>query len=179
MHSKNSIFPILQSSRLILRQITQADIANVHKGLSHPEVIQYYGVSFATLEATQEQMDWYANLEATETGIFWAVCLATDGTFLGVGGMNDWSKVHGKAEIGFWLLPEHWGNGYMQEAMPLIFEYGFGAMGLRRIEGFVEVENAACKRAVAKLGFEHEGTMRDCEVKHGRVISVDIFAKFP
>ena len=30
---------------------------------------------------------------------------------------------------------------------------------------------------MAKLDFEHEGTMKDCEVKNGEYISVDIYAK--
>lgn len=51
-------FPTLYTKQLILRQITQSDLPNIYKGLSHPKVIPYYGVSFESLEATQEQMDW-------------------------------------------------------------------------------------------------------------------------
>ena len=59
-------FPVLKSERLILRQIRQDDIQNIFKGLSHPEVIAYYGVSYKSLEETQEQIDWYKNLEETK-----------------------------------------------------------------------------------------------------------------
>ena len=59
----------MNSERLLLRQIVQEDIHDIFKGLSHPEVIKYYGVSYKTLEETQEQIDWYKGLEENETGI--------------------------------------------------------------------------------------------------------------
>jgi ribosomal-protein-alanine N-acetyltransferase len=88
------------------------------------------------------------------------------------------SKQLKKAEIGFWLLPEFWGKGYMQEAMPLICERGFNKLGLERIEGFVETENFNCKEALEKLQFKYEGTAKDCELKNGKLISIDTYLKF-
>lgn len=172
------MFPILQTDRIVLRQITDEDLPNIFKGLSHPDIIKHYGVSFDSLEATKEQMEWFANLEKTETGIWWAVCSKEDGKFLGAGGLNDLSKKDRKAEIGFWLLTENWGKGYMSEVMPLILDYSFNTRGLHRIEGFVESDNFNCKKAIEKLQFKLEGTMEDCEFKDGKFISVDIYAKF-
>lgn len=171
-------FPILESERVILRQFVVSDLENVFRGLSHPDIIKYYGISFDSLEATKEQMEWFANLEKNKTGIWWAVCDKIDGTFLGAGGLNDLSKENKKAEIGFWLLPENWGKGLMTETMPLIFNYAFNTVGLHRIEGFVETKNTNCKKALAKLKFSLEGTMKDCEMKNGEFISLDIYAKF-
>ncbi len=171
-------FPIIETDRLKLRQFTDDDLANVYKGLSHPEVIKYYGVSFDSLEATKEQMTWFADHEKNNTGIWWAVCSQSDGQFMGAGGLNDMSLEHKKAEIGFWLLPEYWGQGIMTESMPLILNHAFDKIGLHRIEGFVESNNQNCKRAMSKLNFIKEGTMTDCEIKNGSFVSVDIYAKF-
>lgn len=168
---------IIKTDRLLLRPIMPEDKQNIYKGLSNPDVIEYYGVSFNTLEATEEQMIWYRELEQNETGIWWAICSPDDKTFYGAGGFNNLSKQHKKAEIGFWLLPEFWGKGLMQEAFPLICNYGFNELALHRIEGFVDSENASCKKAVEKLNFRYEGTMRDCEVKDGKFLSVDIYSK--
>lgn len=168
---------ILTTQRLLLRPVISSDIENIYKGLSHPKVIKYYGVSFHSLEATQEQMDWYADLQKNGTGFWWAVCSPDNQVFYGAGGLNDISQEHRKGEIGFWLLPDFWGKGIMSEAMPLICNYAFEKMGLHRIEGFVDSENKNCKRAIIKLGFVHEGTMRECEIKDGQWVSVDIYAK--
>ena len=170
-------FPILKTKRLLLRQFVESDLESVFKGLSHPDIIKYYGVSYQTLEATKKQMTFFADLEKNETGIWWAVCSADNKTFYGAGGLNSLSKEHKKAEIGFWLISEFWGDGIMKEAMPLICNYGFNILGLHRIEGLVETENKNCKKAMAKLDFQHEGTMKDCEIKNGAFISLDIFAK--
>ena len=170
-------FPIIKTERLLLRQFADSDLENVFKGLSHPEVIKYYGVSFQTLEATKEQMLFFADLEKNETGIWFAICSADNATFYGAGGLNNLSKEHKKAEIGFWLIPNFWGHGIMKEAMPLICNYGFENLDLNRIEGFVESENTNCKNAMAKLDFQYEGTMKDCEFKNDKFISLDIYAK--
>jgi [ribosomal protein S5]-alanine N-acetyltransferase len=171
-------FPVLTTERLLLRQFTDNDLENVFKGLSHPDIIKYYGVSYDSLEAAKAQMVFFADLEKNETGIWWAVCSRDNSVFYGAGGLNSRSKEHRKAEIGFWLLTGHWGKGIMTEAMPLIWNYGFDHLGLHRIEGIVESENIACKKAVEKLQFEYEGTMKECEIKNGRFISLDIYAKF-
>ncbi len=59
----NHDFPRIETERFILRQFTENDLENAYKGLSHPEVIAYYGVSFDSLEATKEQIDWFRDLE--------------------------------------------------------------------------------------------------------------------
>lgn len=171
-------FPVLESERIYLRQFNDLDLDNVFKGLSHPDIIKYYGISFDSLEATKEQMTWFADLEKNGKGIWWAVCSKMDDKFLGAGGLNDLSTENKKAEIGFWLLPENWGKGIMTEAMPLILNYAFDKIGLHRIEGFVETKNTGCKKALAKLKFNLEGTMQDCEIKDGAFISLDIYSKF-
>lgn len=167
----------IKTERLTLRKIEHSDIKNIHKGLSHPDVIKYYGVSFHSLEATEEQMTWYRELEENETGIWWAICSTDAQIFYGAGGFNNLSKQHKKAEIGFWLLPEYWGKGLMQEAFPLICNYGFEKLDLNRIEGFIDSENYSCKKAVEKLNFKLEGIMRDCEIKDGKTLSIAIYSK--
>ncbi|MDA0758197.1 MAG: GNAT family N-acetyltransferase [Bacteroidetes bacterium] len=167
----------IKTNRLLLRQFVDNDIENVFKGLSHPKIIKHYGISFDSIEATKEQMSWFADLKKDGTGMWFAVCSLDNKTFYGAGGLNGISKEHKKAEIGFWLLPDYWGQGIMKEAMPQICDFGFNKLGLHRIEGFVEAENINCKNAMAKLDFQSEGTMRDCEIKNGKFISLDIYAK--
>lgn len=170
-------FPTLKTDRLLLREITSEDQAFIFEGLSDPTVTRYYGVHFPTWEESQVQMDWFADLWKQQTGIWWAVCDKGTGTFMGAGGYNDWSQKNRKAEIGFWLLPAFWGKGFMQEAMPAICTHGVEKMNLHRIEGFVDSQNMACKKAMTKLRFTHEGTMRDCEIKDSAFISVEVYAK--
>ena len=170
-------FPIIETERLRLRQFSIGDLENVFRGLSHPDVIKYYGVSFKSLEAAKEQISWFAELEKSGTGLWWAICWKDKNTFVGAGGFNDLDNKKRKTEIGFWLLPDFWGKGIMNEAMPVICDYGFRELGLNRIEGFVEPDNDNVKKVLPKLNFRYEGTMVDCEVKDGKYISLEIYSK--
>ena len=170
-------FPDLKTSRLHLRQITEADLENIFKGLSDPEVIKHYGVSYKSLEDTWEQLEWYAELERTHSGIWWAIISAETGDFCGATGFNNLSREHKKAELGFWLLPKYWGKGYVQEAMEAVVECAFQKLQLHRIEAFVETENISSQKALQKQHFQQEGILEDSEIKNGRFISVAIYAK--
>lgn len=167
----------MQTARLLLRQFTHNDLENVFKGLSHPDVIKHYGVSYSSLEETKQQMTFFAELEANKTGTWWAICSADNTIFYGGCGLNNINTQHKKGEIGYWLLPEFWGKGIIAEAAPLVCEYGFTHFNLHRIEAVVETDNAYSKKILQKLGFEFEGTMKECEIKDGKYISLDMYAK--
>jgi len=165
------------TERLLLRPFVESDLDEVFKGLSHPDIIKYYGISFDSREAAKEQMIWYRELEENRTGIWWAVCSSDNLNFMGAAGLNNLNKEHQKAELGFWLMPEHWGKGVISEALPFVFNYGFEKLGLHRIEAIVETENLNSKRVMESLSFHHEGTLKECEFKDGRFISLDLYAK--
>ena len=170
-------FPILRTNRLLLRQFMDADIPDVFKALSNPEVLKYYGVSYETLEATKDQMKFFSDLEKNRTGIWWTICSADNKIFYGAAGINDMKKDHRKGELGFWLLKEHWRKGFMAEALPIVLKYAFDKLNLHRIEAIVENENIASKKTIEKLGFDCEGIMKECEIKNGKFISLCMYAK--
>jgi ribosomal-protein-alanine N-acetyltransferase len=162
----------LKTEKILLRDIEGSDIDTVFRGLSNPDVIKHYGVSFDSLEETKEQMKWFADTKQK----WFAICSVDNNVFYGAGGLNDISKKHKKAEIGFWLLPEYWGKGIMKKVVPVICDYGFDKLELHRIEGFVDSENKNCKRAMSALDFELEGTMRDCEIKNNKFVSIEVYS---
>lgn len=166
----------IETSRTFLKEITGADIQNIYTGLSNPEVTRYYAVHFPTLEATREQMHWYADLKTNGTGIWWNIISKETGEFVGAGGFNDLDRENRKAEIGLWLLPESWGKGLMGEIMPCLFKIGFQDLNLHRIEGFVDADNVKCRKALEKINFTHEGTMRQCEYKDGVYLDVAVYS---
>ncbi len=174
---KEQKFPHFETDRLILDKIQTSDQENIFKGLSHPRVIRYYGVQYSSFEETQEQMNWYTNLEKSNSGLWWAIRLRESDEFCGAIGINDQHPEFNKAEIGFWLLPQYWGKSIIAEAANTIIPFLFEHKGLHRIEAYVEAGNNKSARLLKKLGFKFEGRMVDCEVKDGKYISVNIFAK--
>lgn len=176
MSSPSEKFPELTTTRCLLREILPSDQPKIFEGLSHPEVIRYYGVSYDSLEATSAQMKFYRRLRETGTGTWWAACLKESGEFIGACGINNLSRLHRKAELGFWLLPAYQRRGYMGEIVPQVIAYGFGEMNLHRIEAIVEPGNEASRRLLLALGFGYEGTQRESEIKNGRFIDLEFYA---
>ena len=169
-------FPTLHTERLLLREITDADIEKVFEGLSHPDVIRHYGVSFKTLEATKEQMAWYAGMIKEDSGRCWAICSADNAFFYGVISLPFWEKEHRKAEIGYWLLPDYWRLGIATEAAAKVIDHAFTEMNLHRIMAEVEDDNTGSIAILKKLGFVHEGTQWECEIKAGRFLNLEMYA---
>lgn len=167
----------IHTDRFLLRQFCSDDLAFVLEGLSHPDVIRYYGVRYASLEETNEQLIWFNELQKNETGIWWAICDKESLVCLGAIGLNDLSKTDQKAEIGFWLLPEHWGKGIIKEVANSICNYAFEKLGLRKIEAMVETENENSRKVLQKLDFDYHKTMENCEIKTDKLISLAIYVK--
>ena len=171
-----AMFPTLHTERLLLREIIPADIQAVFEGLSHPDVIKYYGVQYTTLQATQEQMDWYANMIKEDTGRCWAISSKDNLEFYGVVTLPFWKKEHRCIDLGYWLMPQHWKKGFVTEALQEVIRYAFTEMNIHRIYAETEDDNPASIATLQKMGFEYEGKKKDCEIKNGRFISLDMYA---
>lgn len=170
------MFPELITERLLLQQVQPEDQAFIFEGLSHPDVIPFYGVRYHSFEATKAQMDWYEKIYADGTGISWKMVERTTHKNIGDISVYLYKAEHNKAEVGFWLLPQFWNKGFALEALRAVLSYWKTAKGLHRMEAFVEEGNTASSKLLEKAGFRYEGTMHDCEIKNGRYISLHIYA---
>jgi ribosomal-protein-alanine N-acetyltransferase len=169
--------PQFTTDRFLVRAIKPSDIHFIHKGLSNPRVVRYYGTSYSTVEDTKIQMDWYEQIVRESTGQWFAIMSLDDKTFYGAAGFCNWHKRYQRAEIGIWLLPDYWRRGIMREVFPPLCTWGYNAMNLFRIEATVEGGNENCIRAIERVYFTHEGTMRAAEIKHGNYIDLRIYSR--
>lgn len=170
-------FPEIHTENYLLRQIVAGDLENIHRGLSDAEVTRYYDIRFDSLEATKEQLAWYADLEQTETGIWWAISSEDKKTFFGAIGICNRNFGFKKADLGFWLLPEFWKKGIINEVVPSVLRFCFEGLQLNRIEAQVEAENSACRKTMEKSGFVCEGILREYEIKDDRKIDLAIYSR--
>ena len=68
---------------------------------------------------------------------------------------------HRRAEVGFVLRRDRWGQGLASDALAVLFGFCFGRLGLHRLEADVDPENARSLRLLEKLGFQREGRLRE------------------
>ncbi|HEX6180287.1 MAG TPA: GNAT family protein [Chitinophagaceae bacterium] len=170
------MFPELASERFLLQRIQREDQAFVFEGLSHPQVIPYYGVWYDSLEDTAAQMDFYDDQWKAGTGCFWKIVDQETEERIGVIGFNNYQQKHNKAEIGYWLLPRFWRQGIVAEVLPVVIRYMQEERKIHRIESMVEEGNEDSYKVMERAGFVYEGTMRDCEIKRGKYISLRIYS---
>jgi RimJ/RimL family protein N-acetyltransferase len=86
--------------------------------------------------------------------------LAT-GVVIGSCALYAFQREHAIASVGYMLAKEHWGRGYVREALELLLGFGFEVDGLNRIEAEVSRHNTGSRAALVRLGFLHEGRMRE------------------
>jgi ribosomal-protein-alanine N-acetyltransferase len=56
----------------------------------------------------------------------------------------------------------------MREALDAVLTYGFGKMGLNRVQAMVHPDNARSIHLLGRLGFTCEGVLRDWRFYKGR-----------
>ena len=170
-----SHFPILESERLILRQIVEADAEDWLAVWNHEDVMRYMIDFDATPEKREDVLpiiDWADDIFVKQTGLRWAVTLKTNNLLLGSVGFHLYHKNHRCAEIGYELHREYWRKGIMSEAVSKVLDFGFNQLNLHRIEANVTVGNEASAGLLQKLGFTREGTWRDKVYNQGRFHSL-------
>jgi ribosomal-protein-alanine N-acetyltransferase len=109
------------------------------------------------------------------TAISWGITLRDGGALAGTAGLWRWNQPHRWAEIGYDLLPEHWGRGLMTEALRPILRFGFEAMDLHRIEANIDPDNRASRRVLERLGFVREAHLRENWLYDGRFTDSAIY----
>jgi [ribosomal protein S5]-alanine N-acetyltransferase len=155
-------FPNLQTERLILRQLTLEDTDFVFHHFSDPQVTQYLmdEPPLANAEEAQAIINFFLNPES-KTHNRWGIVRKADQRLMGTCGFHKWDKAHFRAEIGYDLAPDCWGQGFMSEALHAVINNGFERMKINRIDAFVYANNPRSVHLLQKLGFKQEGFLRD------------------
>ncbi|MGH3874487.1 MAG: GNAT family N-acetyltransferase [Pseudonocardiaceae bacterium] len=65
------------------------------------------------------------------------------------------------AKLGAAVAAPHWGHGYALDAASTLIGYGFTTLRLHRISAAIGPDNAASIALATRLGFTHEGRLRD------------------
>ena len=83
------------------------------------------------------------------------------GETIGGCGINDISEFTKRANLGYWVRTDRTGQGVAVAATKLLAKWAFDALGLKRVEILVAVENARSLRVAEKVGARREGVLRN------------------
>jgi len=154
---------MLHGTRVILREHTDGDLAAV-LGYSADEMVARY-------------VPWEPNTEEAARAFLAAAITAAEQTprvsyelaiieratdvLLGAARIGIESVPHQRADIGYVLRRDHWGEGLATEAARLLLGFGFDQLGMRRIWATSHPDNLPSARVLEKIGLSYEGRMRD------------------
>jgi ribosomal-protein-alanine N-acetyltransferase len=154
--------PTITAERIALRGLSEGDVRALYAIFSEPDVMRYW--SSLPLEDMAEASKLLAHIQDgfRRRALFqWGVARRADDRVIGTCTLFHPDPDNRRAELGYALAREHWGNGYMQEALTALFNYAFGELNLHRLEADVDPRNASSIRTLEKLGFRQEGCLRE------------------
>jgi len=68
---------------------------------------------------------------------------------------------NGQHEVGYLVLPDHWGKGYATEVTAALIEYAKEMTVVTELVGIVNSKNGASKKVLTKNGFEYYNTEKE------------------
>lgn len=170
-------FPIIETERLILREVTLKDAEDMLTYLSDPDVVKHMGLEpYQTVEDVQSEIQWYQSIVKEGSGVRWGITLRNSGKVIGSCGFLNRASKHFRAEVGFELSKQYWGKGIASEALEAVVKFGFKHMELERIEALIEPGNTSSQKLVEKTGFVKEGLLRHYEYTCGKFDDLLIYS---
>ena len=159
--------PILETERLRLAPLAASDADHLFPIMGDPEVMAYWDIPEVddpdlVAGIVQGQVDAMADGKA----IYWAMRTLAGGDFLGSCDLSEIDRWHRRAQVGFMLGRDAWGQGYALEAMRTVVAFAAGA-GVRKLSARTHLGNHRSEALLEKLGFVKEGLLRGHILKDG------------
>ncbi|MDQ0219812.1 N-acetyltransferase [Peribacillus cavernae] len=171
------MFPVFETERLILREITEKDAHGIFNCFSNNAVTRFYGQdTLTTLDQAKQFVEAFSKNYNEKRGIRWGIELKGKEGIIGTIGFHAWSPKYKRAEIGYELHPDYWRKRYATEAVKKVVSFGFNELGLTRIGAVVFIDNHASNQLLIKLGFEKEGILRNYMYQNGVPYDTNVYS---
>lgn len=170
-------FPVLQTQRLSLRQITMADAEDFFLLRSNKEAMKYIDKALF-----QSVTDAYELINRIEEGVManerisWGISLKENPKLIGTISFHRIEKEHFRAEVGYMLFPEYWNKGLLSEAMKAVLDFGFNTVKLHSIEGIINPKNLISAKLLQKFGFVKEAYFKESFFYNGNFLDTEIYS---
>jgi ribosomal-protein-alanine N-acetyltransferase len=155
--SRPASSPVLETARLRLRRLSEADAPFMLELLNDPDFIR--NIADRGIRTEDEAQRYIlkgpvASYEQHGFGLY-LVELKQSGIGLGICGLLR-RDCHPDIEIGFAFLPAARGKSYASEAGQAVLDFGIRALRLERIVALTAPDNFASMRVLEKLGFHFD-----------------------
>ncbi len=163
---------IIETDRLILRELTIGDFEDLHEILSDPETMQHYHKPF-DMDKTKSWIAWNIENYAIYKFGLWAVILKAESQFIGDCGIT-MQNINGKMkpEIGYHINKRYTNKGYATEAAQACMKYAFEVFGFDEIYSYMKYTNIPSQKVAQKNGMRFVMEYDDVKNKMTKVYSI-------
>jgi ribosomal-protein-alanine N-acetyltransferase len=163
--------PVLETERLVLREITEGDFERIHGYATDPEVVRYVPWGPNTEQDTHDFLarTMIAAVAEPRLEYVFGVELREEPGLLGSVGLYIRPEDTDQAMLGYAYDRNAWGRGIATEAALAMVGMGFDLLGFRRIWASCDPDNQGSRRVLEKVGMTVEGLLRRDLVIRGEV----------
>jgi ribosomal-protein-alanine N-acetyltransferase len=155
-------FPFMETERLILRELQDADAIGI-QAMRSSQLVNRFIARNDTIskEEAQNLVEMSRQAFQNRTGIAWAGVRKGNNQFIGACGFNRIDFPNLRAEIGGEMSSDFWGRKLAIEAVAAIVSFGFQELGLHSIEARIDPGNRSAIALLLELGFVKEAHFCD------------------
>jgi RimJ/RimL family protein N-acetyltransferase len=155
--SRGRVSIVLETPRLLLREMSLADLDFVATLLAHPDVMRYWPRCYTRAEAESWVSRQRERYRRHGYGYWLALDRAT-GKPVGQAGLLV-CQVERRREtaLGYIIHRPFWRRGYATEAAAACLRYAFESCGKDRVIALVRPENVPSQGVALKIGMRQEG----------------------
>lgn len=147
--------PVIETERLILRELREEDKSELAAILCDPESMRFYPAPFDE-ERVEKWIRWNRESYRIHGHGLWAVILKEGGLFLGDCGVT-MQEIDGKIlpELGYHIKKEHWRKGYASEAAAGCLRYIFAHFAYDGLYSYASRDNLPSLGVARKNGMKY------------------------
>jgi RimJ/RimL family protein N-acetyltransferase len=160
--------PILRGERTYLRPAERTDIPTFVRWFTDRRTTRT--LLFVAPMSSASEEAWFTTMLEHQGKDRWhfVICRLEDDRPVGGIDLHDVDTRNGSASFGIAIGdPADTGHGYGSDALRTLLAFGFDQLRLERIELDVYDFNEAARRMYARVGFQHEGTLRHALYRDG------------
>lgn len=168
-------FPVLESDKVVLKKITEADIDELYEIYSNEKVFEYCGIIPKKNKETVKNMIKHFERDFNKKDrVKWGIY---SGELLGIVEAFNFNQKVDMVTIGYFLSEKNWNKGVASEAVKVLVKYLFEVVDVNRIHAEVMPQNENSKKVLIKNNFTKEGLLREANFWPGKgIIDIEVFS---
>ena len=170
-------FPTITTDRLELIRLTQDHVKDMHVLRNNVNSMRHIGKSLPIpLEEIKNLVHSIEQGILKNESIGWGITLKKSDQVIGSIGFHRIDKQNHRAEIGYMLLPDYWGIGFMSEIFKPVLDYGFNTLKFHSVMANVDPENNRSINILKKYKFVKEALFKEDYYFEGKFIDSEIYS---